>query len=473
MAELPILEGTLKYAREQNISFCMPGHKGGRGFIDVPEGKELYDDILKCDITEVDGVDNLHNAEGMIKESAELLSRYYGSKKSYFLVNGSTSGILTMIYAAFNEGDKVIVERNCHRSVFNGIILRKLTPIYIRNKIYSKYNAPLAIDEEHLLSIIEENKDAKGIIVTYPNYYGICMNLQKIIRAAQNHNMMVLVDSAHGAHFGASEKLPQSAVKLGADIIVTSAHKTLPSLTQTAFLHIGKNVDKQKVDFYYSALQSTSPSYPFMCSMDYARFYLEKYGRNAYDRLVGILNLYREKIDSIPHMRVIGPEDRNTNGIFDIDLTRFVINLDRGFSGHKLLKYLRKCHMQAEMSDVSNVVLIITPFNTEDEIEKLYEALLKCPMDSIREETVDVIPYDIPKCMLIPYEALESDKEMISIEDSEGRICGNNIVPYPPGIPLIVMGEVIGSHEIDMIKYYMKSNAEILGVEEGKISVLK
>lgn len=473
MAELPLLEGTLKYTREKNISFCMPGHKGGRGFICVPEGKELYDNIFKCDITEVDGVDNLHNAEGIIKRSAELLSRYYGSKKSYFLVNGSTSGILTMIYAAFNEGDKVLVERNCHRSVFNGIILRKLTPVYIKNKISSTYNAPLAMDEEHLLKSIEENRDAKGIIVTYPNYYGVCMNLKKIIKAARKHNMAVLVDSAHGAHFGSSLKLPESAVKLGADMVVTSAHKTLPSFTQTSFLHIGPNVDKQRVDFYYSALQTTSPSYPFMCSMDYARFYLEKYGENAYDKLVRLLNSYREKIDSIPHMHVLGAGDKGVNGVFDLDLTKFVINLERGFSGHKLLRYLRKCRMQAEMSDESNVVLIITPFNTEDELKMLYKALLACPMDSIKEETIDIIPYDIPKRVLLPCEALESDKEMIGFENSEGRICGNNIVPYPPGIPLIVMGEVIGSHEIDMIKYYMKSNAEVLGVEEGKISVLK
>ena len=164
MSRLPLVEGVLKYIKEKNISFCMPGHKGGLGFLKTNARKELYENFIKGDITEVDGVDNLHHPEGIIKESQQLLSEYYGSTKSYFLVNGSTSGNLAMIFSCFNEGDKIIVERNCHRSIFNAIIMRKLKPVYIKNKIHYKYDAPFPIDKEHFFSLIKENKDAKGII---------------------------------------------------------------------------------------------------------------------------------------------------------------------------------------------------------------------------------------------------------------------------------------------------------------------
>lgn len=173
--KLPLVEGVLKYIKENNIRFSMPGHKGKIGFNSTEIGRELYKNFIDMDITEVEGVDNLHNAEGIIKEAEEALAKFYGSKRSYFLVNGSTSGNLTMIFSTFNEGDKVIVERNCHKSIFNGIILRKLKPVYIKNKINLKYDAPLSIDEEHFLHVLDENRDAKGIIITYPNYYGVCL----------------------------------------------------------------------------------------------------------------------------------------------------------------------------------------------------------------------------------------------------------------------------------------------------------
>ena len=206
-------------------------------------------------------------------------------------------------------------------------------------------------------------------------------------------DMKILVDSAHGSHFGVHENLPESAVKLGADMIVTSTHKTLPSLTQTSYLHINNGQDIKKTDFYVSAFLSTSPSYLFLCAMDYARFYLNKYGNDQYGRILDISNYYRDKINEIEGIHILGKEDIKTfNGdinknrqindsiygidtIMDIDTTRYVINLEKGYSGHLLLNYLKKNGIQAEMSDSSNVVLIFSPFNEEEEFEKLYEVL--------------------------------------------------------------------------------------------------
>jgi arginine/lysine/ornithine decarboxylase len=470
LSKLPLVEGVLKYAEENNISFSMPGHKGGLGFLSTEQGKKLYNSFLEIDITEVDGVDNLHHPEGIIKDALELLKRFYGSKKSYFLVNGSTSGNLAMIFSSFNEGDKVIVERNCHRSIFNGIIMRKLKPIYIRNEISKKYNAPLSIDMEHFLSLIKEHSDAKGIIITYPNYYGICTDLQAIIAEARKYNMKVLVDSAHGAHFGVNESLPESAVKLGADMVVMSSHKTLSSLTQTAYLHVGENADIDKVDFYVSSFLSTSPSYMLMCSMDYGRFYLEDYGKSDYDKLIEIANRYREKLNQFDWLHVLG-EDKNN--YHNIDLSRFVINLKEGYSGHKLLGYLKSKKIQGEMSDASNVVLIFSPFNEEEHFEVLYKALGELNPEILKDQKLYIKDIYIPEVKLLPYEVMDKSKIKINLIEAEGKICADAIVPYPPGVPILNLGEIIDNTSLNMIRYYLECGVTILGIEDEKITVVE
>lgn len=461
MSKLPLVEGVLKYIKENNTLLCMPGHKGGKGFRETAIGRELYENFIKGDITEVDGLDNLHNAEGIIKEAQEYLAQLYGSKKSYFLVNGSTSGNLAMIFSSFNEGDKIIVERNCHKSIFNGIMLRKLKPVYIKNKINKKYDAPLSIEEEYFLCMLEENSDAKGILITYPNYYGVCPDLNFIIREAKKRNMKVLVDSAHGAHFGVCKELPESAVKLGADMVVMSCHKTLPSFTQTAYLHVGEGVDLDKVEFYLSVFLSTSPSYMLMSSMDYARFYLEEHGEEDYTRILNLSEVYRDKINKIEGFHVLGREDMYKE---DIDLSRYVINLEKGYSASKFSKYLREKNIQAEMNDNQNVILIFSPFNKEEDFKKLYKAIKECPLDSLKQEYYNILNYNIPQSKLAPFQVLNSKSKEISLQDAVGRICAKSIVPYPPGVPLVMMGEIIDEDIIGMIKYYLENGTDVIGV---------
>lgn len=486
MSKLPILEGVLKYVKENNILLCMPGHKGGKGFEDTSIGKEFIENFMKFDITEVEGVDNLHNAKGIIKDASNLLSRFYGSKKSYFLVNGSTSGNMAMIFSSFNEGDKVIVERNCHRSIFNAIIMRKLKPVYVKNIISERLNAPIAIDLEHFLQVLEDNDDAKGIVVTYPNYYGICSNLEFIIDKAKKHEMKVLIDSAHGAHFGVNDNLPKSAIRLGADMIVTSTHKTLPSLTQTSYLHVNDGQDIDKVDFYVSAFLSTSPSYLFLCSMDYARFYLESYGQIKYERLLNIASYYRDKINEIKGIHIIGREDiinlnaeikkhknNDLNCVWNLDETRYVINLNKEYDGNLLLGYLRSFGIQAEMSDISNVVLIFSPFSEEEEFKRLYDILKKCNLNDLKKKELSLVQYDIPKAQIMPYEVIDKEKEFVRLEECLGRISAENIVPYPPGIPILAMGELIDKESLDIIKYYKNNGTDILGIQNDEIKVVR
>ncbi|AYD39103.1 aminotransferase class V-fold PLP-dependent enzyme [Clostridium fermenticellae] len=475
MSKLPLLDGVLRYVDKNNKLFCMPGHKGGKGFLTTSIGRKFIKNMSKVDITEVNGLDNLHKPSGIIKDSLKALSNFYGSKKSYFLVNGSTSGNFIMIFSAFNEGDKVLVERNCHRSVFNAIIMRKLKPIYINSTIDKRLNAPAFIDLDDFSRKIDKNKDAKGIIVTYPNYYGLCSNLEYIIEKAKINKMKVLVDSAHGAHFEVHKDLPKSALQLGADMVVASSHKTLPSLTQTAYLHINNLEDIQSIDFYTSMFLSTSPSYILMCSMDYARFFLEKYGNEAYDKLLNMCRYYREMINTIDGISVL---DRNyfigsSNFFYDIDETRYIMNLDKGYSSYKLLNYLRENNIQAEMNDGSNVILIFSPFNYEDDFRVLYDVLKKCNLEKLKSKEFEILKPHIPNYKFLPFEVLNMGKKSINLEEALGKVSAENIVPYPPGIPILNMGEVIDIETINYIKYYVDNNAEILGLNDGKIKIVK
>ena len=467
MPRLPLVEGVLEYTKEGYMPLCMPGHKGGIGFLETDVGRELYDNIVKCDITEVEGVDNLHFPQGIIKEAQQLLSSYYKSKKSYFLINGSTSGNLAMIFTCFNEGDKIFVERNCHKSILNGLILRKLRPIYIKNKINDKFDAPMSVDMEHLLHNLEINKDAKGIIVTYPNYYGVCSNLKRIVEECKKRNMKVLVDSAHGAHFGVAKGLPESAVSLGADMVVMSAHKTLPSLNQASYLHVNNEELISKTNFYVDAFLSTSPSYMIMCSMDYSRYYLEEKGRQAYENLLEICLKYRTKINQLPHFHVLDETDEES-----IDLTRYTINVEKGYSAEKVYNYLRSNKIQPEMCDGRNIILIFSSFNCEEDFKAVYLTVKNCPIEEMKEDSFKILIEDIPYKAFEPYEIIEKNKECVFIDDSLGRICAEAVVPYPPGVPIMQPGEIVGENQLGAIKYYIKNGSTLLGINNMKIMVV-
>lgn len=473
MINLPIKNVLENYIHENNIPFSMPGHKQGRGFCIEEQKMNLKDLFLKADLTEVEGLDNLHKPEEAIKEAERLLSNLYKSKKSYFLVNGSTSGNLAMIFSSFDEGDKVLVERNCHRSIFNGIILRKLTPIYIKSLIDEELNVPLSLDKEDFYKLLKEHSDIKGIILTYPNYYGVGVDLKGIIQECKNRNIKVLVDAAHGAHFGIHEQLPENPVELGAHITVMSAHKTLPSLTQTAFLHINEEIDVARVDFYVSAFLSTSPSYMFLLSMDYARAYLQNRGKEDYDKLIKLCSYFKGQVSSLELFRIWDKEQINKrHKALVIDPTRIVINLKYGLSGNKLLQYLRESKVQAEMSDGSNVVLIPSTFNDKNDFDKLAYALKQCKEEYLKQNSSKISLYHIPEQKLKPFEVMSLNKKMVGLEEALGKISGDNIIPYPPGIPLVMMGEVIDYKSLELIKGFINSGTTVLGIKNNELLVI-
>lgn len=466
--ELPLLQALIDYHKEENTIFSMPGNKCGLAFSRDEIGSYLRENLGRLDITEVDPLDNLHHPEGVIKESQELLAKYYGVKKAYFLVNGSSSGNLSSIFATFNEGDEVLVERNCHKSVYNGLILRKLKVRYIEPVVFGDGGLFLPPDKNNIYSALQKCDNPKGIILTYPNYFGISYDMEEIIKDLKKRGLKIIIDEAHGAHYGVCENLPENIAPL-ADYTVVSAHKTLPALTGGAYLLV--NDENDNIDFYISAFMTTSPSYLIMASLDYARFYLSKYGEEDYRSLINKAEKGKKKVNELCKVRVLSKEELPKG--YDIDLSRYVLVLPKGYSGGKLQDYLRSKKIQCEMSFFSGVVLLLSPVNVDSGLEKLYKALEELDMDLIKNEEKSIkFNYVIPEKGMEPYEVFNHKGELVKLDYANGKIVKEAIVPYPPGIPLVSSGEKITQEIIEEIKGYLNEGISILGVHGDKVLVV-
>ena len=468
MNKAPLLEELLKYKSENNLILSMPGNKSGKGFLRDELGKRLKDSLGDLDITEVDPLDNLHNPEGVIKEAQELLAKTYKVKKAYFLVNGSSSGNLAAIFSAFKEGEEVLVERNCHKSIYNALILRKLKVIYIDAVVDNNLGIFLPPKEDEINNALRKAKDPKGIILTNPNYFGIYYDLQKTIEKLRKEGLKVIIDSAHGAHFGFNEKLPKSMATLG-DYVVVSAHKTLPSLTQGAFLLVNSMDDS--IEFYLKAFMTTSPSYLIMASLDYSRYYLDNYAKGDYDNLIERAEKYRKDINLLNKVYIVSNKDIEEN--YNIDKSRYLMTVEEGYSGHKLLEYLRSKKIQSEMSFSKGVVLILSPSNTDKDFQKIYSAIKELNMDILKtEESIVEFSKSYPKKVLEPYEVFNFKYKYMNLKESIDKVSKEFIVPYPPGIPVVCPGEKITSEVIDILMSYINNNLSVIGVENNMIKVV-
>ena len=471
--KLPLLEGLLKYNDEENLLLSMPGNKGGIGFARDEIGRKFVDRMGFLDITEVDPLDNLHYPEGIIKEAQELLAKTYKSKKAYFLVNGTSSGNLAAMFSAFDEGDEVLVERNCHKSIYNGLIMRKLKVKYIEPIIDDELGVFLPPDKESIYKALGQSSEPKGIILTYPNYFGITYDIEDTICNLKEIGLKVILDCAHGAHFGINKRLPKSLASLG-DYVILSAHKTLPALTQGAYLLV--NEDNSMIDFYIKSFTTTSPSYLIMASLDYARYYLDTYGKDDYEELINKSEKWKKKINKLGKVYILRESDmdKHQNGMdgYKIDPSRYIVILPKGYNGHKFLDYLRNNKIQAEMSFSRGDVLILSPFNTEEDFKIIYETVLNLDMKNVSGETDIKYFRDIPVKRFEPYEVFRLKSKWCEIERCEGLVAKEAIIPYPPGIPLVCPGEIISKDIIAMVRDYIINKKSIIGVKNNKIQIL-
>ncbi|MDV4151732.1 aminotransferase class I/II-fold pyridoxal phosphate-dependent enzyme [Clostridium sp. AL.422] len=468
MERAPLLEELLKYKNEYNLILSMPGNKSGKAFLKDDLGRKFKETLGELDITEVDNLDNLHQPEGIIKEAQELLAKTYKVNKAYFLVNGSSSGNLAAIFSAFNEGDEVLVERNCHKSIYNAIILRKLKVVYIESVIDNNLGIFLPPRDEEILKAFNNSKNPKGIILTNPNYFGVYYDLENTIKMLKDKGLRIIIDSAHGAHLGISKSLPKSMAKLG-DYVVLSAHKTLPSLTQGAFLLVNNN--DENIEFYIKAFMTTSPSYLIMASLDYSRYYLDNYGEEDYDNLIERAELWREKINSLNKVKIIDKIEIDEN--YKIDKSRYLVTLRDGFSGHKLLDYLKAKKIQAEMSFSKGVVLILSTCNSNNDFEKIYSAFNELDMNLISLIEGNYIYKNIlPTKVLEPFQVLSLKCKKISLKESLGKVSKSFIVPYPPGVPVVCPGEIITNEVIEIVEEYLNNNLTVVGIDNKKVEIV-
>ncbi|ERM91804.1 ornithine decarboxylase [Caldanaerobacter subterraneus subsp. yonseiensis KB-1] len=466
----PLYDALMEYVKKETVPFHMPGHKQGRV---LP--KEYIENLAKIDLTEVPGLDNLHNPDGPILEAEKLAAKAFGSKQAFFLVNGSTAGIYAAMYAVLNPTDKVLVMRNSHKSVYNGVVLTQSIPVYLLPEIDYENGIAMGIDVEKLEEVLQKERDVKAVVVTHPNYYGFCSDIEKIVDIVHKYGKILIVDEAHGAHFPFSNNLPKTSIKAGADIVVQSLHKTLTSFTQTSILHLNSDrVDVVRLKYSLSLFQSTSPSYILMSSIDMAREYMEKEGKKRLEEVIQLALYVRREIDKMEGIRCLGEDIVGRYGIVDFDVTKLTISVKNlGIEGPEAEDFLRReCNIQVEMSDVYNILAMVTVGDDEKRVKMLLEGLKKLSKNRKRVKFGDRILFpSLPEMELTPSEAVRKKKVRVPFEKAEGAISADFVTPYPPGVPLICPGERI---EKDMVKYIevlYNKGIKVLGIQDNLLSV--
>lgn len=473
--ETPLFTALLQHSKRKPLSMHVPGHKNGKLFLE--EAKSYYKDILRLDVTELTGLDDLHHPSEAIAHAQELTAALYGVTNSYFLVNGSTVGNLAMILSCLGDNDYVLVQRNSHKSIMNGIQLAGAKPIFLEPKIDEQYQIPVYVELETIIEAIKLYPSAKALILTNPNYYGLTTNLKEIIELAHDKDIPVLVDEAHGAHFIAGDPFPASAIKSGADIVIHSAHKTLPAMTMGSYLHFNSSrIDKERLEFYLSALQSSSPSYPIMASLDLARAYLEEIIRNKkqVDILQGI-KLINEAIKSVPGLELVESRDR----FLKKDPLKLTIRSNNGLSGYELKDIFESKNIYAELADPLNLLLIL-PFgslNGEiDKIASLKEILPKGFHNRVHKKQSTRRKSRIQTIEKSFTYLKKLKKNLVSFDEAIGHYAAETVTPYPPGIPFLMVGDKITREILQELKELVDSGATIQGdqhVNMGKISIYR
>jgi len=462
------------------VSFHVPGHKNGKVY--EKYFSNFMKDIVKLDITEIPEYDNLFFPQGIIKEAQQRAASLYGAKETFFLVNGTTSGIYSMILSVLEPGEKIIIPRDCHKSVINGIILGDLHPVYIRPEVDSTNYMSMGVTPEAVEKAIQENKEAKVVLITYPNYYGLCSDIKGIVEIVKKYDKILLVDEAHGAHLKLSEKLPISSLDAGADIVVQSTHKSLPSLTQSSMLHVNSDrIDIDKLKFMLSLTQSSSPSYLLMASLDVAMTIIQDEGSFLMEKLLDNIEFFKEEIRKLKGVETISKEIVGSYGVKDIDITKITIRMnDIGISGIVLEEILRKkFNIQAEMANIHNLLLVSSIGNEKSDFQRLLKAIESIYFDkgiTHKKKELPEFSFMIPKMKLLPREALYKEKTHIPLFQSQGRISCEYIIPYPPGIPLVCPGEVITNEIIEYVRLLKDSGINIIGTSDmdlKNISVVK
>ncbi|MCQ2554926.1 MAG: aminotransferase class V-fold PLP-dependent enzyme [Clostridia bacterium] len=474
--EQSIREFLHEHAMLDPVSFHMPGHKGSRIYKEYGYG-EYLENIMDYDITEIPGADNLFQTEGIINTTMEKYAKLYGVEKSYLLVNGSSSGIISAILATVPLGGKIIMARNSHKSIFNALSLAEITPVYAYPETVEKYGILGSINPAEIEKLFNENPDASAVILPSPNYYGICSDVEAIAKICHDRGKVLIVDQAHGAHLkffnDYCDGYPTAAENAGADIVICSTHKTLLSWTQTAILNVcSDRVDLRQIEDKLQTVESSSPSYPLMASLDINADILAEHGAELIRAWDENITSFYNRAKKISHIRVLEHPmlDRTK---MNIDMSNY------GYNGDETEKYLNEQGVFPELV-TGNIIMAMSGIGNRDEdYERLLKGLNEIEIEAL-DRGIDPDTFELkreqPKALTnklkqtdIPFE-----KEFVSINDAVGRVCAQSIIPYPPGIPAICPGEIYDEEIVDYIIARRLADEKVIGLQsDGFVCVGK
>lgn len=468
--------------------FHMPGHKR-MDRAGIPGG------MAHLDITEIEGFDNLHHAEGILKEAMENAAGLYRSEETHFLVNGSTCGILTAISAAVKEGETLILGRNAHASAYHGAYLRGAKIKSLFPQLLKEYGLYGVVQPEEVRSVLEETPEAKAVMITSPTYDGFVSNVREIAQIVHEYGKILIVDEAHGAHFGLDERLPESSIACGADLVIHSLHKTLPTLTQTALLHInGNRVDRARVRRFLTIYQSSSPSYLLMGSADHCVRQLQSHAKEWFNRFFAYRRAFMEQTQKLQYLCVADEKFCAESGMKAFDQGKLLILTHHsGYTGKELQEILlQKYHLQLEMAGAYYIVAIITVMDEWEGFDRLARALCEldaaCPAakkmaglslenglsGSPVQADMELLAQVISECknklqvctLKEALEADEDDMEAVPFAESPGRIVTEQIYLYPPGIPVILPGERMTQSVMELVQNYRRKHLPVQGMSD-------
>lgn len=473
----PVFDAITEYIGRQPAYFRIPGHRFERG-VSERWTAAVGDGIFRYDLTETPLLDDLHHPEGAILEAERLAAEVFGSDRCFFLVNGTTCGNEAMIASTAFDGRKIAIPRNAHKSALMGLIIGGAEPVYIMPRLSEEWGIHGGVTPGDVEAAFAEHPDLKGVLVVSPTYYGVCSDLAGIAAVCHAHDAALLVDEAHGAHLYFSDDLPDGAMTQGADMCAQSIHKVTGSLTQSSMLQVREGLaDTDRVDATLRIVQSTSPSYLLMTSLDVARRDLALRGTEMIAHAVRLAQSARDRLNAIPGIRCPGGELAGRDGIAAVDPTRLIISAaELGITGFDLKSELYEKHgVDLELADHINALAIVTYANTEEDMNRLAGALEQVASAGARGEPVrnDVSLPDLPPRRLTPREAYFSESRPVPWAEARGRVAAEMIAPYPPGIPVIYPGEVLTDGIWEYVEAFRARGRHLHGPADGVLDSFK
>jgi len=481
--DTPLLAAINNYVISKTIPFHTPGHKQGKGMHSRLENI-LGRDTVARDLAMMPDLDDLHEPHGCIKAAQDLAAELYGADHSFFVVNGTTGGIYAMILAIAGPRDKIIIPRNAHRSIIGGVILSGAVPVFMNPEIDFDLGLAMGVTPATVTQALDQHPDAKGVLIINPTYYGVATDLRSIVDIVHQRNIPVVVDEAHGPHLHFSGRLPLQALDAGADICAQSTHKIIGAMTQCSMVHCREGrINVPRLKAMLQLVQSTSPNYILMASLDVARMQMAVEGRQLIGRAVELSDWLRGEINKIPGLYCFGEERLGKPGVYGLDPTKVTVTVKGlGLKGAEAERILRQeYNVQAELSDIYNVLFLITIGDGEEEARALLAALSQLALNhsgksdfSTVHEFYSSAGYPAtPEQVLSPRQALFGRTKKVPFEQAAGRICAEIITFYPPGIPLLCPGERISEDVIEYCGRLQEAGLHISGPEDYLLKTVK